>query len=65
MTASCNYRHELSADYFDDESSWDCPHPADENYCVFHGEASDEARRRRFIEAVEEPAPATNQFALR
>lgn len=62
MTASCNYRHELSADYFDDESSWDCPHPADENYCVFHGEASDEARRRRFIEAVEEPAPATNQF---
>jgi uncharacterized protein YjbI with pentapeptide repeats len=29
---------------------------------VFHGEASDKARKRRLLEAVEEPVPATNRF---
>lgn len=32
------------------------------DYCVFHGEASDEARQNRLLEAIEEPDPETNRF---
>jgi hypothetical protein len=62
VSASCDYRHDRSADYFDEDSTWVCPHPAEERYCVFHREASDEARERRLLDAIAEPEATTNQF---
>lgn len=63
MTGRCAYEHDVSGDRFDDVSGdrWSCPHPAEGDRCVFHGEADDAARRDRLLAAVAAD-PSTNRF---